>query len=58
MPFKEFSVVSEKHKELRLNYSFGANEYYFKQYAFGDYIAACCCEEPEFPDVPEICGID
>ncbi len=54
MPFKEFSVEPDK---LSLTCRHKTKKYYFKEYDFGGYITACCCEEPKFPEAPQFVSV-
>lgn len=54
MPFKEFSVAPDK---LPLTCRHKTRKYYFKEYALGGYITACCCEEPKFFEAPQLVSV-
>lgn len=54
LSFRGFSVLTDRNEPPVICYE--AKKYYFREYTFGKYIIACCCNQPEFSEKPELCG--
>lgn len=57
LSFKAF-LLNPKELGAQVTCRFETKKYYFKEYAFDNYMMSCCCEKPEFAAAPQIVCAD